>query len=577
MQHLSAHRTPEVRSPAPAATATATAAAVLLSALAKRGLRVAFGIAGGSISPVFDALASVPEIQFIATRHETIAAFAAMGYARATGLPALVLVTSGPGITNAMTGVAAAYLEELPLILVGGDVATPVRGRHALQDGSSTGIDTVAMLRTITRWSTAVTSPDGVTGVAERAWSTAQGPSPGPVFLSFPLDLGTAAALDVPMAFGAKSAQLPDPAACGRAANELAQSKRPLLVLGNGARSATQQALALAERLAMPVIVTPHAKGLFPERHPLYLGLIGAGQHPSAVRYLAERPDVSCIVGSRLGDIATNGWSTDVGGSAATIQIDRDPWLVGKNVRISLGIVGDAAPTLEAILAALPTDVAQPVRSCGGCRSVRAEAATSDAVPLKPQRVLAALAAAFPDAIWCCDIGEHLTMALHYLRVDDPLGFHAMTGLGSMGSGIGMALGIQRARPNKTVVCVCGDGGMSMHAGEILTCVESGLQVVFAVFNDGLWNMVEHGFRAVYGRAPASLPRQIADLARVASGFGALGVTVRKPEHLDVDRLRDSAASGRPVVLDIRIDPNESLSRSTRSAALQHFAHGNLR
>jgi acetolactate synthase-1/2/3 large subunit len=168
-------------------------------------------------------------------------------------------------------------------------------------------------------------------------------------------------------------------------------------------------------------------------------------------------------------------------------------------------------------------------------------------------------------------------MALHYLRVDDPSRFNAMVGFGSMGSGIGSAIGIKQARPDATVVCVCGDGGLAMHAGEILTCAEAGIGVIFAVFNDGRWNMIHHGFRSVYGRLPPQLPSRIADLAAVASGFGAVGVTIRKPADLDPERLRRLAANAgaggsRPVVLDIRIDANESFTAESRAATIRAFA-----
>jgi acetolactate synthase-1/2/3 large subunit len=363
----------------------------------------------------------------------------------------------------------------------------------------------------------------------------------------------------------------PDPQACALAARALSDARRPCLILGNGARASHLAARTLAERLALPVAVTGHAKGVFPETHDLYLGLIGAGQHPSVAEYLADPPDVVCVIGSRLGDIATNGWTLPLRGTHATIQIDHDPQLLGRNVPLTMGIVGDAGLAIDAILAALPRDVAVPVRKPPRCRSVRAELSTSDAVPLKPQRVLAALSRAFPDAVFCSDIGEHLNMALHYLRVDSPDRFHAMTGLGSMGSGIGSAIGFKNAMPERTVVAICGDGGFAMHAGEILTCVERGIGVIFAVFNDGRWNMIHHGFSTVYGRTPPAMASRFANLADVASGFGARGLIIKHPDDLISRHLADLATSRQPTVLDIRIDPSESLTADSRAAAIRHF------
>lgn len=550
-----------------------TAAATLLRTLARHGVRTAFGIPGGTASPIFDALVDVPEITFVSVRHEAIAGFAAAGVARETGMPALVLTTSGPGLTNAITGMAAATLEELPVIFVAGEVASGAAARGALQDGSAAGLDTVAMVRSITRWATTLASAESATATGERAWQFATGERPGPVYVGVPLDVGSRAAATVPhLAPSLRPAQSPSPLACQKAAKLLRGARRPLLLLGNGARGASAEARALAERLALPVAVTGHAKGVFPERHPLYLGVVGVGQHPTVAEYLAERPDVTCVVGSRLGDVATNGWSLPIAGTSETIQIDRDPLLIGRNAPVTLGIVADAKAALAEVAAALPTDVMTPVRELSGCRSARAELARSESVPLKPQRVLAGLSEAFPDATWCSDIGEHLTMALHYLRVDHGSRFHALTGFGSMGSGIGAAIGIKQARPDATVVAICGDGGLAMHAGEILTCVENGIGVIFAVFNDGRWNMIQHGFQTVYGRLPPSLPARIADLAAVARGFGAEAAVIRKPEDLKPERLRQWRGSTLPVVLDIRIDASESFTGESRAASIRHFA-----
>ncbi|HEY1692778.1 MAG TPA: thiamine pyrophosphate-binding protein [Polyangiaceae bacterium] len=552
----------------------ASAAVLLLRTLAHRGVRVAFGIPGGSASPIFDGLNEVPEIRFVATRHEAMAGFAATGYARATGRPALVLTTSGPGLTNAITGMAAATLEELPVIVLAGEIASAAVARGGLQDGSPAGLDTLGTVRSMTRWATTLTSADAASATAERAWQLATGERPGPVYVGVPLDVGSrVAAFRPPLATSDRPPAMPDLAACDRAVQALRGARRPLLLLGNGARSASVAARSLAERLSLPTAVTGHAKGVFPESHRLYLGLIGVGQHPSVSEYLREPPDVACIVGSRLGDIATNGWQTPIAGTVDTIQIDREALLLGRNVPVTLGIVGDARATLEAMLEHCPAGV-PPARDTPRCRSVRAELAHSESMPLKPQRAIAALDRAFPGAIWCSDIGEHLTMALHYLRVDRPDRFHAMTGFGSMGSGIGAAIGMKLARPDATVIALCGDGGLAMHAGEILTCVEHGLGVLFAVFNNGSWGMIDQGFRAVYGRLPPGMPSRVADLAAVARGFGAEGFVVRSAAELEPSSLQSLARTGRPVVLDVRIDGTESLTCESRAATVRHFAQG---
>ena len=173
---------------------------------------------------------------------------------------------------------------------------------------------------------------------------------------------------------------------------------------------------------------------------------------------------------------------------------------------------------------------------------------------------------------FCSDIGEHMAFAQHYLPVDDAAHFHCMSGLGSMGSGIGTAIGIQHAIPKSRVVAFVGDGGFHMHVGELLTCVERGIGVVFVVFNDGCWNMVEHGFRAVFRRKPDGLPSTVADIAAVARGYGADAATIDRAEQLAPKRLRVLCRHRVPLVLDVRIDPAEVLSTTTRSAGLALLA-----
>ncbi len=358
---------------------------------------------------------------------------------------------------------------------------------------------------------------------------------------------------------------VPPDSACKAAADLLASAKRPLLVLGSGARRALRDGVELAERMACPVVATPHAKGVFPERHPLYLGLIGNVGHPSAREYIASGPDVVCVVGSRLGDFATNAWRTPIAGRSATIQIDRDPLLIGRNAPVTLGIVGDASATLRGIAALLPKGT--PIRERVVFRTKPWNLKAPDGL-VKPQHVIVALGEAFPDATFCADIGEHMGFAQHYLTVDGPERFHCMSGLGSMGSGFGAAIGIKHAKPNSTVVVFVGDGGFNMHAGEMLTCVEHGIGVVFVVFNDGRWSMVEHGFRAVFRREPSGLPKQVANLAAVARAYGADGHVIDSASGLAPERLRNLVRTHKPLVLDVRIDPSESLSDSTRSSAL---------
>jgi acetolactate synthase I/II/III large subunit len=547
-----------------------TAARAILEALSRRGVDVAYGIPGGLISPIFDALSDVPRVRYIATRHEAMAGFAAMGHALATGRPALVLTTGGPGLTNAITAIASAFMEEVPMIVIAGDVPTSSTWRGALHDTSPGGLDGLAMLRTITRFSARIESADAAISTVEEAIRLAMGPRPGPVFLSLPLDVGNALSRATPSFPGpAAPPLLPDPTACARVAIALREAVRPLLVLGNGARGAAAEVAILAERLAIPVVVTPHAKGIFPDSHALHLGGIGFGGHPSATEYIESGPDVVLVVGSRLGDYATNGWSLPLCGTKATFHIDRESWVIGRNYRVTAGIVADAGAALRAIIEGLPADVALPVRATPSRRVSRPQSVSADSFPLAPARVMNALQEAFPTAVFAVDQGEHCAIALHYLTIDSPKSFRTMVGLASMGSGFGVGIGHRNADRSRPVVAIVGDGGFAMHAGEMLTLVEGGIDLIVVVMNDGCWNMVDKGFASVFGRRPDALPSHVADLAGVAREFGAIGVRIERPSDLDPARLRGLAAMGRPVLLDVRFDSSEALSVTTRSASLR--------
>jgi acetolactate synthase-1/2/3 large subunit len=551
-----------------------SSARAFLQTLVGLGVHTAFGIPGGAASPLFDALRSVEGLKYVATRHEAGAAFAAIGHARATGLPSLVLTTSGPGVTNTLTALASAHAEEAPMILVSGEVPLSSWGRGALQDGTAAGWRALDVVRPLTRWCGTLHSTSAAPAYATQAFALSTGAWPGPVFVSVPLDVGSSVA-EVP---AIHVTPLPEPrpapvslSACRLLSESLRAARRPLLLLGAGARGAAREAVALAERLGMPVAVTAHAKGTFPERHPLYLGVIGLGQHPSVDRFLEITPDVSLVVGSGLDDLATNGWSLPLLGTSLSFQVDRDVHALGRSLPFTHLIVGDAATVLGGTAKLVPSDAKSVAVTTPFLSRLRPELERSDAIPLKPPRVLRALADAFPHALWCCDIGEHLAWALHYLQVDGPDDFHDFLGFGSMGSGIGAAIGLQLACPERTVVCVCGDGGLAMMLGELITSVEQRLPIVFAVMNDGRWNMVEHGFRTVYGAAPAGFASTLVDFSATAHAVGGIGICIQRPEDLDPDALAAVARVRRPVVLDIRIDPSEALTPGTRAASIRHF------
>jgi acetolactate synthase I/II/III large subunit len=553
----------------------------LVDLLVAAGVEVVFGLPGGAISPVHDALVDRPEIRVINTRHEQGALFAACGYAHSTGRLAVAIVTSGPGVLNAMTGLASAHCDGLPVLLIAGEVSRHRFGKKALQDGSSHELDIVSMAHSITKMAVQVSDPESAPWTLRRAIATAQSGRRGPVLVTLPLDVATAQ-LKMPQVSHATQVELLlDQKVLTAAARALARAKRPVIFAGAGCRfeDAPRHVRELSERLQVPVMTTPKAKGVMPESHPLSLGVFGWGGHSSSSDYLKEGCDVLLAVGTGLGEVATSCWSPLLKSTEHFIHIDADAAQIGRSYTPTMGIVGRAAQVLPKLTALVP----------GGRRQQKRFGVTryTDAAPIlngptgriAPQRALEELQQILPsDAIFGSDMGEHMLFATHYLRIQDPSSWSFMTGLSSMASGIGSAVGIAVANQERPVAIVCGDGCFSMAMAEIGTAARERIPFVLCVLNDERLGMVEIGHTAIYGRTPefGAGPMNIPALAE---GLGAGSVTVERAGDL----LKAGPAvmrflrRGIPVVIDVRIDTEvrmpknprfDSLSEETRSKLL---------
>ncbi len=530
-----------------------------------------YGIPGGAIASLYDALLDYPQVRLINTRHETSAAFMAMGHSRVGDSLPCVLMTSGPGITNVITGLAAAYAEGIPLIAIGGEVPKKNFGRGALQEGSRYQLDVLGMVRSVTKYAAEITNPRAATTVVRKAVATALSGKQGPVFLSLPLDVANEKISPVRMSTQVSTRFEVDDEMMDGAAEALQQAGRGLIVVGSGARhpEAVRLIGALASTLQLPVVTTPKAKGLFPENDPLSLGVFGLGGHPSATDYLEQGIDTVLCVGCGLGETGTNSWSPLLQASRAFIQIDIDAAQIGKNYTVDHGLVGPAHVLLRGLVSRVHRRVV-PAASYG----IRHHPLTGPAESsegLNPPVVLQTLQQLLPkETIFVSDIGEHTVHALHYLRVDAPDGFMAHTGLGSMGSGIGSAIGARHARPDRPVVAVCGDYGFQMHGMELATCVHHGIGTVFAVFNDRRMRMVEAGQSKVFGRSGMMHSHRV-DFASLARSVGAVGYSIRTLE--DLRRLPADLGQGDvPVVLDIEINPRAVFPVNGRVAQIRHFS-----
>lgn len=552
------------------ATAPMRAADLLVRMLEQAGVEVVFGLPGGAISPVHDALLD-STIRVVTTRSEAGAMFAAAGYAQATGKLAVVAVTSGPGALNALNGLASVFCDGLPVLLIVGDVPRAQQGRGVLQDSSSQGLQIVEMSRHITKLSLEVPRASSLPHLLRRATATALSGRAGPVLITLPLDVALASVAP-PRASGAVHVE-------DRIADEaldelldlLIQAERPVLLAGSGCRGGCAPELlrAVAERLSCPVVTTPKGKGVLPERHPLALGVFGLGGHASAQRYLEAGVDVVVAIGTSLGDLATDGFSAALQ-APALVHIDIDARQIGKSYSPTHAIVGSAAGVLEGLLGRLDyLGATTPVPLRPGAAGVERQklSASPDADRIAShQAVLEIQSVLADDTIFTVDSGEHTLFAIHFLEIAHADAFVAMTGLGSMGQSIGAAIGAQLAHPGRTVAAICGDGCFAMSAFEVATAVAEGLAIRVFVFDDERLAMVENGHQKVYGRRPA-YPTTPMDVCAIAAGLGARTLRVDGPEQIRAaaEMLR---CAPEPVVVDVRIDHRVRLVSRDRVAAM---------
>jgi acetolactate synthase-1/2/3 large subunit len=543
----------------------------LVDALEAAGVDTIVGVPGGAISPLYDALIGRGSIRVINARHETTAVFMAIGQARMRpGVLPCVLATSGPGITNALTGVAAAMGEGTPVMLIAGEVPRAKFGRGALQEGSAGALDAVAMLRSITLSSEEIAVP---TQAAHQVALAAQRAlrDRGPVFLTLPLDVAVAEVPPGRRTVASYAEPIIDERALAAAVQELRRAQNPLVLVGAGARGASAAIRTLAARLGAPVITTPKGKGIIPETDPRCLGVFGYGGHQSSGLWLQRTPpDVILALGCGFSEPSTNSWSPLLKPTRALIHVDVDGSRFGRNYHADIPVVADCAQFVSALLARLP-DAPERTRSdFGGVRYFDPAACLRESSPLRPERVLTVLQEELgDDTVYTADIGEHLLFAVHYLRCDRPDQLIASISFGTMGSGIGAAVGAQLAAPTRPVVSICGDFGFQMYGMELATCVQERLPVTFVVFNDARMRMVEAGLQRNYGRALAMDGPRV-NFAALAGAHGARGFTVETSDDLRA-ALRARPTDG-PCVLDVRMDPDASFALNGRVQEISNFA-----
>ncbi|QEC49707.1 biosynthetic-type acetolactate synthase large subunit [Baekduia soli] len=544
-------------------TATTLGSDAVLRCLEAEGVTTVFGMPGGAILPLYDAIARGTTIRHVLARHEQGAGHMAQGYARAGGGVGVVFATSGPGATNLVTPIADAGMDSTPLVCITGQVRSSLLGTNAFQE-----CDITSVTAPLVKGSWLVRDVADLPAVLHEAFALARSGRPGPVLVDIPRDVQEAPFAPAQDGPGPVAPDRPDrtltadPDGLARAAAAIDGARRPVLYVGGGAQGASPEVLALAERAGLPVVTTLMGKGAFPESHELFFGW--PGMHGAKwANWAMHRADLVIAAGARFDDRVT-GRLDAFAQEAAVIHIDVDRREHGKIRHADIAVHGELGPVCAELAARVAGDdgAREPwraqLRAWRGQFPLRYDTAAGG--PLKPQRALEVLAAATAgrDTVFTTGVGQHQMWAMQYLPCDRPRRFVTSGGHGTMGFGLPAAIGARAACPDAAVVCVDGDGSFQMTTQELATAVGSGLPVVVVILNNGRLGMVSQWQSMFYeGRASeVDLLPGMPDFATIARGYGALGFTVEDEDGLRA-ALAEALASGRPAVLDVLVEPEE--------------------
>ncbi len=568
-----------------------TVANAFLDILEAEGVTAIFGVPGGPLTGLFEAMHARDSIRFVLAKHEAGAAFMAAAHARITRSLAVCCATSGPGATNALTGVASAFTEALPVLILTGQVARFVYGKGAIQESSVHGIDVVDLFRPVTKLSASLPEPGRSPDILRLAIRTALSGKQGPVHLSMPADIISQPIRYEPLKpaeYRAVDARPVDPEGIAEARVALSTARHPCILAGYGVSrsNAHEELMQFARALDAPVATSPKGKGVFPENHPLSMGVLGFGGQGQIEELLASgAADVLVIVGSSMNEFVTNAWTLQVHPNTVCIQIDLDPEAIGKNYRVDVAVVGDARATLRELTKELTSFALAPDEE--GWHRAEAPELRSVAVPvaeetgpLRAQAVMKELRAAMDDdTMLFVDNGNCILWGTHYFEARKPDTYFIDLGLSCMGSAVAGVVGATFAAPGRRAVALVGDGAFAMTGWEVHTAVEERLPIVWVVLNNGGHGMVHHGDKLMKGKdLGVALYRTPLDCAAMAVAMGAKGLRASSvPEFRRA--LQEALAFDGPVVIDAVVDPSEApptLERRVRTLA-QFFASLNAK
>lgn len=545
-----------------------TGAEIFVRSLVEQGIDYVFGYPGGAVLPIYDALYQQDELEHVLVRHEQAATHAADGYARSTGRPGVVLVTSGPGATNAVTGIATAYMDSIPMVVFTGQVPTALIGNDAFQE-----VDSVGITRPCVKHNFLVKDVNDLAVTIRKAFYVAMTGRPGPVVVDIPKDVAAARAeFHYPKRISMRSyspVTKGHPRQIKKAIDLMLTAKRPMLYTGGGVilANASSQLTELTKLLGYPLTNTLMGLGAFPATHKQNLGMLGMHGTYEANMGM-HHCDVLIAIGARFDDRVT-GNIDKFCPTASVIHVDIDPASISKNVKVDVPIVGPVDQVLKEMLKVLKESKQKPDAAAQKAwwkqieewRAMDCLKYDRDSELIKPQYVLETLYdVTGGKAFVTSDVGQHQMWAAQFYKFDKPNRWINSGGLGTMGFGLPAAMGVQIAHPKETVACITGEGSIQMCIQELSTCKQYGLPLKVINLNNGCLGMVRQWQQFFYdGRYAMSYMESLPDFVKLAEAYGHVGMQITKPEDVEPALKEAFGMKDRLVFMDFLTDKKENV------------------
>jgi acetolactate synthase I/II/III large subunit len=556
-------------------------AEILVRALDANDVKYVFGVPGGHLLKFYDILYDNKQIVPILTKHESGASFMATGYAQVSGKFGVCTGTVGPGATNLTTGVASAYMDSVPMLVITAQVGTSSVAKGALQEATGEGrtIDHVELFDGLTKYSTRVLSTGKLHEAFRNALRIALNGRPGPTHLDIMAHVFASEIDTDESTLQEKVERIPTDGhreSIQKAAELILSAKNPAILAGAGAMEASNEIIKIAERFNIPVATTLRGKGIIPEDHTLCLGCVGLYGTNVANKYLRTGIDVLLVIGTTFSEYTSHAWDGKFQPTTALIQVDVDSWEIGKNYPATVGINGDARPVMQQLFADMEnrngSKELADTKKIADMKQEREYFADpkmdSDSIPIKPQRFFKLLRELLSkEVIIFGDIGNTLAWAETFFMSYRPNTFFICSTLASMGYGVSASIGGQLAAPDRQVICFCGDGDFQMQGMEVVTAVNYNIPVKWFVFNNQSIAMVRDAQDVMFKGRHIASEFINPDFVKLAEAMGAEGLRISKPDEVK-SVVEQALSNGRPTVVDVQIDTAEAPSYDFRAEAM---------